>query len=139
MWDEIDRLHQSNFASVKGHPPYDIIKVSDTEYVIEMAVAGFGEKDMEILLQEDTLTVSGKVIPDKNTDLKAKLHQGIARRNFERKFTLAPDMEVRDVKLADGMLQISLERIIPEEKKPRKLAINSAPGVQSDKQMLTED
>lgn len=103
------------------YPPYNIVKTDDNKYRIELAVAGFGKQDIEIEVKNDTLVVSGKVESDTNTN--EYLYKGIANRAFKRHFTLADTVEVQSSKLINGMLEIYLENIIPENKKPRKVDI----------------
>ncbi len=125
-----DRMNAVNkFASVQQkYPPYNIIKADENTYLIELAVAGFGEEDLDIEVHNSVLTIRGNVADtQESTDY---IFKGIAARNFERKFTLADTVEVKDITLTQGMLIIKLENIIPDEKKPRKLFIGSSPGKQ---------
>jgi molecular chaperone IbpA len=87
-------------------------------------VAGFAEGDLDIQVQENVLTISGKRVPPADSDSRNFLHRGIAERSFERRFHLADNVEVRDAELLNGLLQVRLEREIPEEKKPRQISIN---------------
>ena len=105
-----------------GFPPYNIRKKGEYSHVIEMALAGFGKKDIEVEVTEGTLSVrSNKESTGENyQDME---YQGIAYRKFERKFSLADDIVVNNAKLENGMLTIDLERIVPEEKKPRLIAV----------------
>src|SRR5215469_5344915 len=105
-----------------GYPPYNIERTDETHYVISVAVAGFAEKDLTVEVKDGVLTVTGKreEAPKLNY-----LHQGIAGRAFERRFQLAEHVEVRAAKLENGLLHVDLERVIPEEKKPRRVAINA--------------
>jgi len=106
----------------QGYPPYNIERSDDTNYRITLAVAGFGEKDLNVEVRDGVLTVSGK----REDDAAPKfLHHGIAGRAFERRFQLAEHVEVRAAKLENGLLHVELERIVPEEKKPRRIAINA--------------
>jgi molecular chaperone IbpA len=102
------------------YPPYNIKKVDENRYVIELAVAGFGKTDIDIELQEGTLSVRGKIDAVDNTEY---LYKGIAERGFKREFTLADNVEVKSSSLVNGMLKIWLEALIPEEKKPKKIDI----------------
>ena len=115
-----DLLEQSADAS-PGYPPYNIERTDDTHYRISVAVAGFAEKDLNVEVRDGVLTVIGK---REDQEKQAYLHQGIAGRAFERRFQLADHVEVRDAKLENGLLHIALERVVPEEKKPRRIAIN---------------
>ncbi|HEX2593847.1 MAG TPA: Hsp20 family protein [Rhizomicrobium sp.] len=104
-----------------GFPPYNIERSDDSNYGITLAVAGFAEKDLNVEVRDGVLTVTGT-----SEDLKKDgyLYQGIAARAFERRFQLAEHVEVRSAKLENGLLHIHLERVVPEEKKPRRIAIN---------------
>jgi molecular chaperone IbpA len=121
LLDTATRLDEQALA----YPPYNIEKLSETEYRITMAVAGFGESDLDVTVQENTLLISGK--HDRVDATKGQfLHRGIAGRAFERKFELADHIQVKGAKLENGLLHVDLERIVPEEKLPRKVAIESA-------------
>jgi molecular chaperone IbpA len=121
---------------IPTYPPFNIKKVDETKYVIEMAVAGFGKQDIEIELQEDTLTVKGSVHQEDTADDDNYLFKGIAERPFTRTFTLADTVQVKNADLINGMLKIWLERFIPEEKQPKKIPVGE--GTVSEKQLLTE-
>ena len=125
-----DRMNAvSKLTSVQQkYTPYNIVKADENTYLIELAVAGFGEEDLDIEIHNSVLTIRGNVADtQESTDY---IFKGIAARNFERKFTLADTVEVKDITLTQGMLIIKLENIIPDEKKPRKLFIGSSPGKQ---------
>lgn len=102
------------------YPPYNIKKVDEDRYVIEMAVAGFGKGDLDIELADSKLKISGNVSSDDNTEY---LFKGIAERGFTREFTLADNVEVKSSSLVNGMLKIWIEAFIPEHKKPKKVEI----------------
>jgi len=108
-----------------SYPPYNIERTDENHYRITLAVAGFAEKDMAVEVKEGVLSVQGKREADKDTQPKHYLHQGIAGRSFERRFQLAENVEVRGAQLENGLLHIDLERVIPEEKKPRRITIGS--------------
>ncbi|WP_371393298.1 Hsp20 family protein [Glycocaulis abyssi] len=110
-----------------GYPPYNIEQLSEHEYVIELAVAGFGDNDLDVQVQENVLTVSGKRESD-DSEPRQFIHRGIAERSFERRFHLADHIQVRDARLENGLLVLRLEREIPEAKKPRQIAINGKSG-----------
>ena len=105
----------------QGYPPYNIRKDGDTKYFIEMAVAGFSEEDLEVELKEGILTVQSK--PLNEEDETTYVHRGIAKRTFERNFTLSDDVIVKGCDLNNGMLIVELEKIIPEEKRARLIPI----------------
>jgi len=102
------------------YPPYNIKKVDESRYVIELAVAGFGKSEIDIELQEGLLSIRGKIDSVDNTEY---LYKGIAERVFKREFTLADNVEVKSSSLVNGMLKIWLEAFIPEEKKAKKIDI----------------
>ena len=116
-----DRLFDyiTHQAESTGYPPYNIEKTDEYNYTIEMALAGFGKKDIEIEFAEGLLTVQSV----KEKEEKETLYRGISQRNFTRKFTLADDIVVKGAKLDNGMLSIELERIVPEEKKPQLITV----------------
>ena len=110
-------LHQRN----TGFPPYNIRKDGDYKFVIELALAGLSQDDLEVEVSDGTLTVRSK--EKKAEESGELLHRGISYRQFSRSWTLADDVVVNDAKMENGMLLIDLERIVPEEKKPRLLKI----------------
>ncbi len=110
-------------SSANAYPPYNIEQVGEDNYRISMAVAGFGEQDLDVTAKENTLVVSGKMA-DEDED-KTYLHRGIAGRAFERRFELDDHIKVVGGSLVNGLLNIDLEREVPEEKKPRKIAIET--------------
>ena len=114
-------LHLDTQRTV-NYPPYNINKVDDLNWNIEMALAGFGKKDIDISTANSQLTI--KSVVDKNKDETAvTIHKGISKRQFTRTFTLAYDVVVNDAELKDGMLVVNLEKIVPEEKKPKTIKI----------------
>ena len=124
LFDDFDRMLSFNSASINHYPPYNIRKINDSDYVIELAVAGFGKKDIKVKSQENTLTISSakdeQDVLDKDESV---LHRGISKRSFTRSFTVAEDVVVKGADLKDGLLSVKLERIIPEEKKPKFIDI----------------
>ena len=115
-----DIADQSTLMMPVKYPPYNIKKVDEDRYVIEMAVAGFGKSEIDIELQEGLLRITGKCDSSESTEY---LYKGIAERGFKREFSLADNVEVKSSSLANGMLKIFLEAFIPEEKKPKKIDI----------------
>lgn len=107
-----------------AYPPYNIEQVSEHEYLIELAVAGFSESDMDVEIQENVLSVAGKRAVNDTQEARNFLHRGIAERSFERRFHLADHIQVRDARLENGLLTIRLEREVPEAKKPRRIEVN---------------
>ena len=120
IFDHLSRYVDNNVTST-GFPPYNIQKVGDYNYTIQMALAGFSKNDIEVEIADGTLSVRS----DKKDEPEDEFtyHRGISYRNFERKFTLADDLVVNSAKLENGMLTIDLERIVPEEKKPRLIEV----------------
>ena len=120
-FDTLELLASSR-AKETNYPPYNIRKISEDQYAIELAVAGFEDKDIDIELVEETLTIKGNRPKEASEGL---LHRGLAARDFVKKFVLSDDMEIKGAALSNGMLYIGLERIIPDEKKPRKIKLTS--------------
>ena len=123
-FDRFGSLLDAAFQTEKtagGYPPYNIEALEENRYGITLAVAGFKEADIDIETENGVLTIRGN---QEQEDGRNYLHQGIARRAFERKFTLADHVEVTDAQLADGLLNITLVREIPEAMKPKNIAIN---------------
>ena len=125
IFDEFDRMLESSERYSSNYPPYNIHKLNENDYKIEVALAGYSKEDIELELKENTLTVRNKrdekVVNDQNNGV---IHKGISTRQFERSFTLSEDIKVKNVNLNNGLLNINLERIIPEEKKSRLIEIN---------------
>ncbi len=120
LFDEMNR----NFANARGndnYPPYNIAQLDDTHYVIEVAVAGFTESELDVELKDNVLTVKGQK-EKKDTEI-TYTHKGISTRNFERIFTLNPDIQIKGATVQNGILAIALEHVVPEEQKPKKIAI----------------
>ena len=114
-----DMLENNNFGG-ENYPPFDLIKLDDNRYRIEVAVAGFRKDEIEITSQQNQLLISGQKSDESGSNY---VHRGIANRSFERRFALADHIQVRGADLKDGMLSIELVREIPEAMKPRKIAI----------------
>ena len=115
-----DRLNRAEQATTK-YPPYNLIKTGEDTYTIELAVAGFGDNDINIQLHEGVLTVSANV--GEYDDETEYLHKGIATRSFVRKFTLADTVQVDEAIMKQGILTIQLRNVVPEEKRPRQIEI----------------
>ncbi len=120
MFDELLRTTSQQNAT---YPPYNVVKLSDDKFSIEVAVAGFKEGDIEITIENNQLTISGEKAVSIDAPVEY-LHRGISSRSFVRSWTLADHVEVAGAVVEDGILTINLERIIPDEKKPKKIAIN---------------
>ena len=119
-----DRFFDMDTTRDSGYPPYNIRKINEAQYVIEIALAGFSKDDIEIELTEGNLAVRSKKEEETNGD-ESFVHKGIAKRSFLRSWTLSDDIIVKGADLKDGMLVIDLEKVIPEEKKPRLIQIGS--------------
>jgi molecular chaperone IbpA len=120
---KLQKLHDDVTKNIPNYPPYNIKKIDETHYVIEMAVAGFGQTDIDIEIDGGKLIVKGNVEsaePDENF-----LFKGIAARAFTRAFALNDQVEVKDAELFNGMLKIALERLVPEEKKAKKVPVKT--------------
>jgi molecular chaperone IbpA len=124
-FDRLFDLMDSVAEQSNGYPPYNIERADETHYRITLAVAGFSEKDLNIEVKEGVLTVTGQRDEQNPAEPRSFLYQGIAGRAFERRFQLAEHVEVRAARLENGLLHIDLERLIPEEKKTRRVAINT--------------
>ena len=121
LFDHFNNTLEYTVKQPTSYPPYNINKVDDLNYQIEMALAGFSKKDIEIKSALSQLTI--KSVENDDKDEKETLHRGISKRKFSRTFTLAEDIKVNGAELKDGMLLIELEKIVPEEKKPRTIDI----------------
>lgn len=125
-FDRLFDLMDSVAEPSNGYPPYNIERSDEAHYRITLAVAGFAEQDLNLEVKEGVLTVTGQKSPEDGKEARSFLYQGIAGRAFERRFQLADHVEVKAARLENGLLHIDLERLIPEEKKPRRIAINTA-------------
>ena len=128
-FDRLQRVFDAALSvddAVLSYPPYNIEVVGEDAYRITMAVAGFAEDEIDVTVADDTLVVSSK---SKNGEEKGSyLHRGIARRQFERRFDLVDHIAVKGASLSNGLLNIELVREVPEELKPRKIAIDDRPA-----------
>mgnify|MGYP001110746204 CR=1 FL=1 len=115
-------------AAAPSYPPYNIEKTGEDSYRITMAVAGFGEDDLEVVTSENTLTVRAKATSDEEEKSRVFLHRGIAGRAFERRFQLADYIKVSGATLVNGLLNIELVREVPEAQKPRTVKIAVGPS-----------
>lgn len=119
---ELERANGTAFPGNKPttYPPYNIRKLGDNKYQIEIAVAGFAKQDIEIDLEDDKLTITGKTTEDKEDNF---IFRGIAARAFTRQFTLNDQVVVKNATMVNGILKVALEHLIPDSKKPRKVQI----------------
>ena len=127
VFDHFERMFEDDFRglSVPNFPPYNIVKTGKNTYDVELALAGYSKKDIDVSLEDGILTI--KSVKDEQIkeveDNNGVLHKGIAKRYFSKAFTIADDVEVKSAELKDGLLKISLERIIPDHKKARTISI----------------
>lgn len=123
MFEDLNRTF-ANSRTDGNYPPHNVVKLDDTHYVIEVAVAGFAQDEVNVELKENILTVTGEQA--KQNEKIEYLHKGISTRNFVRTFPLAEHIEVRGATIRNGILSIALEHIIPEDMKPKTIAITYA-------------
>jgi molecular chaperone IbpA len=126
VFDHFERMmddHNFNEMVRYNYPPYNIVKTGNFTYNIELALAGFSKKDIEINMEDGVLNIKSAVEATKDKDEDGVIHKGIAKRYFSKSFTIADDVEVKGAELKDGLLKVSLERIVPESKKPRTISI----------------
>ena len=120
IFDQLSTYGQ-NMSQSTGFPPYNIVKHTDFEFSIEMALAGLSKEDIEVKVSDGTITV--KSVWDEKAENAEVLHRGISHKKFTRNFTIADDIEVNGATLENGLLEIQLERIVPDSKKPRVIKI----------------
>ena len=123
MFDRIDEILRVNSSQANGYPPYNMVKYNEDSYAIEVAVAGFKQGEITIEVKENQLTIEGKKSTI-NDDTREFVHRGISGRDFSRVFTLAEHVEVVGAQQENGILTVLLERQVPDEKKPKQIAIN---------------
>jgi molecular chaperone IbpA len=124
QFNRFAKLHDDVTKNIPNYPPYNIKKTGDTTYVIELAVAGFAKQDIEIELADGKMVIKGNVLNAEQED--HFLFKGIANRAFTRTFALEDQIEVKNAEMFNGMLQVFLERIIPDHKKPKKIEVKEA-------------
>ena len=124
IFDEFDRMLESSERYNSNYPPYNIHRSDENNYKIEVALAGYSKDDIEVELKDNTLTVRNKqqekVV---NQNGNGVIHKGISTRQFERAFTISEDIKIKSAELKNGLLNIDLERMIPEDKKARLIEI----------------
>ena len=126
MFDHFEHMMDDSFfgRSVANFPPYNIVKTGENTYDVELALAGFNKKDIEVEYKENLLTVKSKKQEETKDEDGNVIHRGISKRMFSKSFTIANDVEVKGAELKDGLLKVSMERIIPEHKKANLIDIN---------------
>jgi molecular chaperone IbpA len=117
LWDRLNTLE----LDVPNYPPYNIRKIDDLKYAIDIALAGFGKKDIKVNYSDNSLTIKSVKDESKKDDI---VHRGISHRSFTRTFALSDDVIVNDAKFENGLLSIELEKIVPEEKRPKEIKIS---------------
>jgi len=118
---EMERLSNVQLASRQtNYPPYDLLKLDDDTYLLSLAVAGFSKNDIDVSVDNETLIIKGEITEVTDAEV---VHKGIAARKFTRTFALGEYMEVTGAEIKDGMLHINIDRVIPEEKKPKLIKI----------------
>lgn len=138
-FNRLAKFHDDVTKNIPNYPPYNIKKVDDSKYVIELAVAGFAKHELELELEDSVLTVKGQSSLDSQLAdgvEQTYLYKGISDRAFARKFNLADTVEIKNAEYINGMLKVFLERIIPEHKKPKKIDIKDSTS--GDKTLLVE-
>ena len=126
VFDHFERMmddHNFNEMVRYNYPPYNIVKTGDYTYDIELALAGFNKKDIDITMEDGMLNIKSVLEATKDKDEDGVIHKGIAKRYFSKSFTIADDVEVKGAELKDGLLKVSLERIVPEHKQPRQIEV----------------
>lgn len=137
-------LAQETQKAVSNYPPFNLKKIGDNKYVIEMAVAGFDKHNIEIEIVDDKLTIKGNAKvdadfdPEGADDVWTMVYQGLAMRPFTRTFTLADNVEIKGASMFNGILKIALEALIPEHKKSRKVEIQDQETSESSAELLKE-
>lgn len=137
IFNDLERM--ANSHKKDHYPPHNVVHIDEDQYLIEVAVVGFKSEDIEITVHDGILTVKGE--RDHRRDQSMYIHKGISGRKFERSFRLSEFVEVTGAELQDGLLTINLERILPEEKRPRTISINNGEtkNVKSNSQFLSEN
>ena len=124
QFQRLARMHDDLTKNIPNYPPYNIKKVDDNKYVIEMALAGFSKTDIEIELNGDILSIKNSTNSDEKDSLDSFMFKGISNRAFTRAFTLGDNIEVQNAEMLNGMLRVFLEKVIPEHKKPQKIEVS---------------
>jgi molecular chaperone IbpA len=123
-FDHFERMFDDDFfTTVPAFPHYNIVKKAENKYDIEIALAGYNKKDIEVELKEGILTIKSKKDKEEDTKDGEVIHKGIAKRYFSKAFTIADDVEVKGAELKDGLLKVSMERIVPEHRKAKTIDI----------------
>ena len=123
VFDHFESMFNESPSLHTNYPPYDILKTDEHSYVIELAVAGFSKKDIEVTVENGVLTVESDREGNAENSGQEIIHRGISKRYFKKSFSIADDVEIRGAELKDGLLRISMEKIIPESRKRKEISI----------------
>ncbi len=123
-FEDLLRRLEASHEKDQSYPPYNIVQLTDDEYRIEVAVAGFEDKDIEIMVESNMLTVKGEVVQEEGAEEVNYLHKGVSSKKFIREFTLGEHIQVEDAKMSNGMLHIGCKRVVPDAMKPRLINIS---------------
>ena len=119
-----DELNSTHWTNIESYPPHNIVKTGEDKFAIELAIAGFGEKDIDVTVKDGELIISGNTQGKNDAEGKEYLFKGISARKFKKTFKLQEYIEVTNAAIANGMLVVELEYMLPEEKKPKDIKIN---------------
>ena len=122
VFDHFESMFDYDTINISNYPPYNIVKTGDNKYDVEVALAGFNKKDINVSVENGMLTIESKEDKSKDKDGEV-IHKGISKRYFKKSFTISDDVKVKGAELKDGMLRVSMEKIIPEAKKLRTIDI----------------
>ena len=123
VFDHFESLFNESPSLHTNYPPYDILKTDEHSYVIELAVAGFSKKDIAVTVENGVLTVESDREGNSESNGQEIIHRGISKRYFKKSFSISDDVEIRGAELKDGLLRISMEKIIPESRKRKEISI----------------
>ena len=123
VFDHFESIFNDSPSSHTNYPPYDIMKTDEHSYVIELAVAGFSKKDISVTVENGVLTVESDREGNAESSGEEIIHRGISKRYFKKSFSISDDVEIRGAELKDGLLRISMEKIIPESRKRKEISI----------------
>ena len=123
VFDHFESMFNESPSLHTNYPPYDILKTDEHSYVIELAVAGFSKKDIEVTVENGVLTVESDREGNAESSGQEIIHRGISKRYFKKSFSISDDVEIRGAELKDGLLRISMEKIIPESRKRKEISI----------------
>ena len=122
VFNHFESMFDYDMVNVSNYPPYNIVKTGDNKYDVELALAGFNKKDINVSVENGMLTIESKEDKSKDKDGEV-IHKGISKRYFKKQFTIADDVKVNGAELKDGLLKVSMEKIIPEARKLRQITV----------------